>query len=142
MSTSTAQPAPVPGPGNSPVTSMASGAASGAVAGVAGGLVFGASMAAFGTLTTVASIVHASSALVGFVVHMLFAVVIGAGFGVFVIRQRVRVRDTVFWGLIYGAFWWFLGQIFCRYCAAGLCRASSPPPRHCCPASSGTCATG
>jgi uncharacterized membrane protein YagU involved in acid resistance len=88
---------------------MASGAASGAVAGVAGGLVFGASMAAFGTLATVASIVHTSSALVGFVVHMLFAVVIGAGFGVFVIRQRVRVRDTVFWGLIYGAFWWFLG---------------------------------
>jgi len=113
MSTSTAspatQPAPVPGPANSPVTSVASGAASGAVAGVAGGLVFGASMAAFGMLATVASIVHTSSALVGFVVHMLFAVVIGAGFGVFVIRQRVRVCDTVFWGLIYGAFWWFLG---------------------------------
>ena len=92
-------------------------------------------MAAFGTLTTVASIVHTSSALVGFVVHMLFAVVIGAGFGVFVIRQRVRVRDTVFWGLIYGAFWWFPGRRpFCRYCAADRCRGISPPPRHCCPA--------
>lgn len=106
---SATQPAPVPGTANSPVTSVTSGAAAGAVAGVAGGLVFGASMAAFGTLTTIASIVHTSSPLVGFVVHMLFAVVIGAGFGVFVIRQRVRVRDTVFWGLIYGAFWWFLG---------------------------------
>lgn len=85
------------------------GAAAGAVAGFVGGLVFGASMAVFGTLSTVASIVHTRSVLAGFVVHMVFAVVIGAGFGVFAIRQRVRFGETMFWGLIYGAFWWFLG---------------------------------
>jgi uncharacterized membrane protein YagU involved in acid resistance len=94
---------------SAPATTLVAGAASGAVAGIAGGLVFGASMAVFGMLSTVASIVHTRSALVGFGVHMLFAVVIGAGFGIFVVRQRVRARETMLWGTIYGAFWWFLG---------------------------------
>jgi uncharacterized membrane protein YagU involved in acid resistance len=88
---------------------LLTGASAGALAGLVGGLVFGASMAAFGTLSTVASIVHTRSVLAGFVVHMVFAVVIGACFGVFAIRQRVRLGETMFWGLIYGAFWWFLG---------------------------------
>ena len=90
-------------------SSVTSGAASGAIAGFFGGLVFGASMAVFGTLPTIASIVDTRSAVVGFVVHMIFAVIIGAGFGVFVVRLRARVRETLFWGLIYGEFWWFLG---------------------------------
>jgi uncharacterized membrane protein YagU involved in acid resistance len=85
------------------------GAMAGAVAGLAGGLVFGASMAVFGTLSSVASIVHTDSVPVGFVVHMLFAVVIGSGFGLLVVRQRVAARETLFWGLMYGTFWWFLG---------------------------------
>ena len=90
-------------------TGPLAGTAAGAIGGVAGGLVFGASMAVFGMLPTVASIVHTDSVLAGFVVHMVFAVVIGAGFGVFAVRQRIRVGETMFWGLIYGAFWWFLG---------------------------------
>ncbi|HEX3784757.1 MAG TPA: hypothetical protein VHX38_34280 [Pseudonocardiaceae bacterium] len=85
------------------------GTGAGALAGFVGGLVFGASMAVFGMLPTVASIVHTDSVVAGFVVHMVFAVVIGAGFGVFAVRQRIRVGETMFWGLIYGAFWWFLG---------------------------------
>jgi uncharacterized membrane protein YagU involved in acid resistance len=91
------------------VSGPLAGAAAGAVAGFVGGLVFGASMAVFGTLSTVASILHTQSLVAGFLVHMVFAVVIGAGFGVFAIRQRVRLGETMFWGLIYGAFWWFLG---------------------------------
>jgi uncharacterized membrane protein YagU involved in acid resistance len=85
------------------------GTAAGAIGGFVGGLAFGASMAVFGMLPTVASIVHTDSVLAGFVVHMVFAVAIGAGFGVFAVRQRIRVGETMFWGLIYGAFWWFLG---------------------------------
>jgi uncharacterized membrane protein YagU involved in acid resistance len=79
------------------------------MAGFIGGLVFGASMAVFGTLSTVASIVHTTSVVAGFAVHMIFAIVIGAGFGVFAVRQRIRIGEMMFWGLIYGAFWWFLG---------------------------------
>ena len=86
-------------------------AATGAVAGVAGGLVFGAAMASAGTLPTVASIVRTSSPVIGFALHMVFAVVIGAGFGLLVAHQRVRAGETLFWGLLYGAFWWFLGPL-------------------------------
>ncbi|SMD22815.1 hypothetical protein [Kibdelosporangium aridum] len=82
-------------------------AARGAIAGVAGGLVFGVSMAVYGMLPTVASIVRTDSAVVGFAVHMVFAVIIGAGFGLIVSRQR----ELVLWGLLYGAFWWFLGPL-------------------------------
>ncbi len=91
------------------MTGPLAGTAAGAIAGFVGGLVFGASMAVFGMLPTIASIVHTDSVLAGFGIHMVFAVVIGAGFGVFAVRQHIRVGETMFWGLIYGAFWWFLG---------------------------------
>jgi uncharacterized membrane protein YagU involved in acid resistance len=81
----------------------------GACAGVAGGLVFGAAMASYGQLPTVASIVRVDSPTVGFVVHMVIAAVVGAGFALLVANQRTRTSETIFWGLIYGAFWWFLG---------------------------------
>ncbi len=86
-------------------------AAAGAVAGIAGGLVFGATMASAGTLPTVASIVRTDSAGVGFALHMAFAVVIGAGFGLLVAHQHVQAGETVVWGLVYGVFWWFLGPL-------------------------------
>ncbi len=106
MTTSTATPAQRTTPA---MTGPLAGTAAGALAGFVSGLVFGASMAVFGMLPTIAAIVHTDSAVAGFVVHMVFAVVIGAGFGVFAVRQRIRVGETMFWGLIYGAFWWFLG---------------------------------
>ncbi|MFD0664074.1 hypothetical protein [Thermocatellispora tengchongensis] len=81
----------------------------GAVAGVAGGLVFGAAMAMLGTLPTVASIVRADSPYTGFAVHLVIAVVLGIGFAALVSRQRARAGELLFWGLAYGAFWWFLG---------------------------------
>lgn len=86
-------------------------AVAGAIGGIAGGLVFGAAMASVGTLPTVASIVRTGSPVVGFAVHMVFAVVIGAAFGSLVAHQRVRAGETVLWGLIYGGFWWFLGPL-------------------------------
>lgn len=89
--------------------SLVRGAVSGGVAGVAGGLVFGASMAVYGMLPTIASILRTDSVLAGFLVHMLFAVIIGAGFGLLVVRLRIRVREMLFWGAAYGAVWWFLG---------------------------------
>jgi uncharacterized membrane protein YagU involved in acid resistance len=89
--------------------SLLRGAVVGGVGGVAGGLVFGASMAVFGMLPTVASIVRTDSVVAGFGVHMVFAVIIGAVFGLLVVRLRIRVREMLFWGLVYGALWWFLG---------------------------------
>jgi uncharacterized membrane protein YagU involved in acid resistance len=85
------------------------GAAPGAAAGIAGGLVFGAAMASYGFLPTVAAIVRTESVYAGFAVHMLIAMIVGAGFGALVADQRARRSELLFWGLAYGAFWWFLG---------------------------------
>ena len=85
--------------------------AAGIPAGLAGGLVFGAAMTQIGVLPTIAGIVRADSAVVGFVVHMCVAAAIGAGFALLVARQRPGAGETLFWGLTYGALWWFLGPL-------------------------------
>jgi uncharacterized membrane protein YagU involved in acid resistance len=81
----------------------------GMLAGLVGGLVFGAAMARLGTLPTVASIIRVDSPYAGFAVHMAIAAAVGAGFGVLVAGQRARTSELLFWGVVYGAFWWFLG---------------------------------
>jgi uncharacterized membrane protein YagU involved in acid resistance len=101
------------------MTSLRRGAAPGAIAGLAGGLVFGAAMRSAGTLESVASLVRSDSAGVGLALHMLIAAVIGAGFGVLVSGQRARTGESLFWGLLYGGFWWFLGAQTLRPLLAG-----------------------
>ena len=84
---------------------------SGAFAGLAGGVVFGAAMVELGALDSVASVVRANdSVLLGVIVHMSIAAVVGAGFGALVSRQRLG-GETVFWGVSYGALWWFVGPL-------------------------------
>lgn len=87
------------------------GVVPGALAGIAGGLAFGGAMIELGLLETVASLVRADSATLGFVINMGIAAVIGAGFGVLVWLQRPEVGETLFWGLAYGAMWWFVGAV-------------------------------
>lgn len=87
------------------------GAALGALAGVAGGAAFAAAMAQLGSLPSVASLVRDQSATVGLAVHMLIAVTVGAGFGLLVAARRAAAGETLFWGLTYGAVWWFLGPL-------------------------------
>ncbi|GLW11633.1 hypothetical protein Misp01_67610 [Microtetraspora sp. NBRC 13810] len=87
------------------------GAVPGAVAGLAGGVVFGGVMAEIGFLPTVAAIVRTDVIPLAFAVHMLFAAIIGAGFGLLVVHQRARVEELLFWGLVYGMLWWFLGPL-------------------------------
>ena len=83
----------------------------GAAAGLAGGLVFGLAMLDLGLLPTIAQLVRVESSAVGFIVHMVTAAVIGAGFGVLVWHQKIDGGETLFWGLGYGAFWWYLGPL-------------------------------
>jgi hypothetical protein len=87
------------------------GALPGAIAGLFGGLAFGAAMGWLGYLPTVASIVRASAPQIGFLVHMVIAAVVGAGFGVLVRDQRLGVGEMLFWGMTYGSLWWFLGPL-------------------------------
>ncbi len=87
------------------------GALPGALAGVAGGLAFGAAMVQLGYLPTIASLVRANTAEVGFIVHMIIAAIIGSGFGMLVCDQRLGAGEMLFWGLTYGSLWWFLGPL-------------------------------
>lgn len=83
----------------------------GALAGLVGGLIFGIAMIQIDLLTEVASIIRAESNAVGFLLVMLFAAIIGAGFGALVWQQRSSAGELLFWGAAYGFLWWFLGPL-------------------------------
>ncbi|WP_165978594.1 hypothetical protein, partial [Actinomadura darangshiensis] len=59
----------------------------------------------------VAVLAGSGSSGVGFALHMAISVLVGAGFGLLAVRQRIRSSELVFWGLAYGVFWWFLGTL-------------------------------
>lgn len=87
----------------------------GALAGLAGGLVFGVTMYERGQLPTIAQLVRPvtgiDSAVAGFILVLVVAGVLGAGFGSLVWYQRPGAGETLFWGLVYGIFWWYLGPL-------------------------------
>ena len=83
----------------------------GALAGLLGGLVYGATMSELDLLPTFARLVGADSAAAGFAVLMAVAAVVGAGFGLLVSHRRPEAGETLFWGLVYGTFWWYLGPL-------------------------------
>ena len=85
--------------------------APGALAGLSGGAVFGVAMSQLGVLPTIASLVRADSTVIGLVVHMVIAAIIGVGFAVLVLQQRWGLGEMLFWGLTYGLFWWYLGAL-------------------------------
>jgi uncharacterized membrane protein YagU involved in acid resistance len=87
----------------------------GAVGGIAGGIVFGVTMIELGTLDSIATIVRADpGSVVGWIVHLSIAVIVGIVFGLLVWRQRPGVGETLFWGLAYGGFFWFVGPLTMR----------------------------
>ena len=84
---------------------------SGALAGLAGGLVLALAMSELGRLPTIAGLVRTDSPAAGFVVLMVVAALLGGGFGLLVWAQRPGAGETLFWGLVYGTFWWYLGPL-------------------------------
>ncbi len=82
----------------------------GALAGLTGGIAFGAAMVQLGVLPTVASLVRTDSPVVGFVVHMAIAGIVGSGLAI-LLRGRWPAGDVVLWGVAYGAFFWLLGPM-------------------------------
>ncbi len=83
----------------------------GALAGLAGGIVSGIALSQIGALPSTASLVRLGSPWVEFGIHLAVAVLLGAAFGVLVWQQRTGAGETLFWGLTYGAIWWFLGPL-------------------------------
>ncbi|WP_448336637.1 hypothetical protein [Chloroflexus aurantiacus] len=83
----------------------------GVVGGLVGGVVFGIMMAMMGMLPMIAGLVGSSSAVVGFLIHMVISAIIGAGFGFLFAARSTNITQGVLWGLGYGFIWWILGPM-------------------------------
>jgi len=83
----------------------------GGVGGIVGGWAFGKWMEQVNFFPLVAGLVNSDSAMVGMTLHFLFAILIGATFGLLFQRDVRGYGSSVGWGLAYGIFWWFLGPL-------------------------------
>ena len=92
---------------------LRNGVLPGVLAGLAGGLALAAAMLELDRLSAAGGgdLTGALSPLAGFILVMAGAAVLGAGFGVLVWYQRTGAGETLIWGLVYGASWWYLGRL-------------------------------
>jgi hypothetical protein len=83
----------------------------GGFAGVIGGWAHGKWMAQVNFFPVVAGLVHSNSMMVGITLHYIFAVIIGATFGVLFQRDVRGYGSSMSWGAAYGLLWWFIGPL-------------------------------
>ena len=83
----------------------------GAAAGLVGGLLFTLVMVRIGFLPTVARLVGSDSELVGLIVHLVVAEIVGISYGVLFRRQAFDPSAAMGWGVSYGFLWWILGPL-------------------------------
>jgi uncharacterized membrane protein YagU involved in acid resistance len=83
----------------------------GQAGGIVGALLFTIVMVGIGFLPEVASLVGMTSALAGFIVHLIIGIIIGSSYGLLFQRQAYSYGSGLAWGLVYGLLWWMLGQL-------------------------------
>ncbi len=83
----------------------------GGLAGIVGGWAFGQWMEKAHFFPLIAGLVGSSSPGLGKTLHFVFAVIIGATFGLLFQRDVRGYGSSAGWGLAYGIFWWFLGPL-------------------------------
>jgi uncharacterized membrane protein YagU involved in acid resistance len=83
----------------------------GALAGLVGGMLFTVVMVQVGFLPTVANLIGSTSALTGFLVHLVIAVLVGVSYGLLFRRQSYDISSALGWGASYGFLWWVLGSL-------------------------------
>lgn len=98
----------------------------GALAGLVGGLLFGVMMGMMGMLPMIAGLVGSSSAVVGFVVHMVISALIGAGYGLLLGGMTTSWGSALGLGALYGLLWWFLGPLLLMPTMMGMGPQLSP----------------
>lgn len=84
----------------------------GIIGGIAGGVVFGIWMLVQNMLPMVGMLVQNDSVVVGFGVHMVISIIIGATYGI--IGARIPNNNwgiVVGAGVVYGIIWWVLGAL-------------------------------
>jgi len=84
---------------------------SGIIGGLVAGVVFGILMGMMGMLPMVAKLVGSSSAIVGFIVHLGNAAVIGVLYGILIGDRFTKLGSSLVAGLGYGVIWWILGPL-------------------------------
>jgi uncharacterized membrane protein YagU involved in acid resistance len=94
-----------------PRFSLARALVVGGLAGIVGGWVFGKWMAQVNFFPLIAELVNSDSQMVGKSLHFVFAVIIGATFGVLFQRDVRGYGSSMGWGVGYGILWWFLGPL-------------------------------
>jgi uncharacterized membrane protein YagU involved in acid resistance len=91
--------------------SLPRGLVVGGLAGILGGWAFGQWMAQVNFFPLIAGLVNSDSRMVGVTLHLIFAVIIGASFGVLFQLDVRGYGSSLGWGLAYGLFWWFVGPL-------------------------------
>jgi len=92
----------------------------GVLGGLAGGLVFGIMMAFMGMLPMVAQLIGASSALIGFGVHLGISAFIGGAYGLVARLLGPSLSSHLVAGVINGLVWWVLGALIAMPVALGM----------------------
>jgi uncharacterized membrane protein YagU involved in acid resistance len=93
----------------------------GALAGTIGGFVFGHSMSVGGLyFPLIARLLNSDSASIGELLHYVFSIIIGCGFGLLFQRDVRGLGSSLGWGAGYGIMWWFLGPLTLLPVAGGL----------------------
>jgi hypothetical protein len=98
-------------PEGRPRFSLARALVVGGLAGIVGGWAFGKWMAQVNFFPLIAELVNSDSPMVGKSLHFVFAVIIGATFGVLFQRDVRGYGSSMGWGVGYGILWWFLGPL-------------------------------
>jgi len=83
----------------------------GAVASLVSGFLFSLVLLFTGFLPSVAGLMGGSSLLVGFLLNMLFSILIGMSYGALFLREAPNFVSGILWGLLYGLIWWFAGSL-------------------------------
>jgi uncharacterized membrane protein YagU involved in acid resistance len=99
-----------PQPGQTPF-SFPRAVVVGGLAGIFGGWAFGKWMAQVNFFPLIAGLINSDSPMVGITLHFVFAVIIGATFGLLFQRDVRGYGSNMGWGVGYGILWWFLGPL-------------------------------
>ena len=83
----------------------------GVFGGIVGGFLFAGVMIQIGALTSVASLIGATSPVTGFFVHLTIGTLVGASYGLLFRRQSYDVGSALGWGASYGFLWWIIGPL-------------------------------
>ena len=94
-----------------PVFSWPRAMAVGGLAGLVGGWAFGKWMAQVNHFPVIAGLVNSNSIMMGVTLHFVFALIIGASFGVLFQRDVRGFGSSIGWGAGYGLLWWFFGPL-------------------------------